>query len=136
MDRLPSRFLPKAQEPGIAALIAPCRGSGTARLSKGQVRPRSPLFRSRGFFTLFLSRLRKSHFEAEAVGPHGPYIAARSREWNELALTPRWKVLDSTHEEASEIVKELISDLIKDGWEPLEERGTNWENFRFRRQVK
>ena len=57
-------------------------------------------------------------FEAEAVGPHGPYIAARSREWNELALTPRWKVLDSTHEEASEIVKELISDLIKDGWEP------------------
>ena len=45
-------------------------------------------------------------------------------------------MLDSTHEEASEIVKELISDLIKDGWEPLEERGTNWENFRFRRQVK
>ena len=75
-------------------------------------------------------------FDAEAVGPHGPYIAARSREWNELALTPRWKVLDSTREEASEIVKELISDLIKDGWEPLEERGTNWENFRFRRQVK
>jgi len=76
------------------------------------------------------------HFEAEAVGPHGPYIAARSREWKELALTPRWKVLDSTHEEANAIVKELISDLIKDGWEPLEERGTNWENFRFRRQVK
>ena len=25
-------------------------------------------------------------FEAEAIGPHGPYIAARSREWNELAL--------------------------------------------------
>jgi hypothetical protein len=37
---------------------------------------------------------------------------------------------------SNEIVKELISDLIKDGWEPLEERGTNWENFRFRRQVK
>ena len=76
------------------------------------------------------------HFEAEALGPHGPYIAARSREWKELAHTPRWKVLDSTHEEANEIVKELISDLIKDGWEPMEERGTNWENFRFHRQVK
>ena len=43
IDRLPSRFLPKAQEPGIAALIAQCRASGTARLSKGQMRPRSLL---------------------------------------------------------------------------------------------
>ena len=76
------------------------------------------------------------HFSAEAVGPHGPHIAAQSREWKELAPTPRWKVLDSTHAEADAILKELISALVKDGWEPVEERGTNWENFRFRRQVE
>ena len=76
------------------------------------------------------------HFEAEAIGPHGPYVAARSRPWKEIAHTPRWKVLDNTNERAGGIVKELISDLIKDGWESTGERGSNWENYRFRRQVR
>jgi hypothetical protein len=76
------------------------------------------------------------HFEAEAIGPHGPYVAARSREWKEIAHTPRWRVLDSANERAAEIVKELISDLIKDGWESTGERGSNWENYRFRRLIR
>jgi len=76
------------------------------------------------------------HFEAEAIGPHGPYVAARSRPWKEIAHTPRWKVLDNTNQRAGGIVKELISDLIKDGWESTGERGSNWENYRFRRQVR
>jgi hypothetical protein len=75
------------------------------------------------------------HFEAEAIGPHGPYIAGRSRAWKEIAHAPRWRVLDSSNRQAATIVKELISDLIKDAWESTGERGSNWENYRFRRAV-
>ena len=75
------------------------------------------------------------HYEAEAVGPHGPYIAARSREWKEPAHSPRWQVLDNSNERAYAVVKELISQLIKDGWEATGEKGSNWENHRFRRAV-
>ena len=75
------------------------------------------------------------YFEAEAVSPRGPYIAMRSREWKEPPTAPRWQATDSSNERAFEIHKELISALIKDGWEPTGERGSNWENHRFRRAV-
>lgn len=56
-------------------------------------------------------------FEAEAVCPSGPYVAARSEEWKEPAHTPRWQVLDGSNERAYETIKALISALLKDGWE-------------------
>ena len=75
-------------------------------------------------------------YEAEAVGPRGPYMAARSREWKEPAHAQHWQVLDNSNERAYTVVKELISDLVQDGWEPTGEKGSNWENFRFRRRVR
>jgi hypothetical protein len=76
------------------------------------------------------------YFEAEAVGPRGPYIAMRSREWREPANEPRWQATDNSNETAFAIHKELISALIKDGWEVTGEKGSNWENHRFRRAVR
>ncbi len=81
--------------------------------------------------------LRDTYFyEAEAVGPHGPYIALRSREWKEPAGAPHWKATDNSNDRAFEIHKELIAALIKDGWEATGEKGSNWENHRFRRAVR
>jgi hypothetical protein len=49
ISRLPSCFLPKAQEPGIAALIAQCRASGTVRRFGTSDEAAVPFLRGRGF---------------------------------------------------------------------------------------
>ena len=69
----------------------------------------------------------KGQFVAKAVGPKGTRIVGTSREFMSKAYTYRTK-------EAEELVRELVAELLNDGWEPTEQNG--WFNYKFRRIVE
>lgn len=82
---------------------------------------------------------------AEAVGPHGTYIVARTPRFspydqhNALTLNLFWhryslNELDDIPYHRG-IFNALVDHLIRVGWEPLAESGVNWYSRRFRRRV-
>ena len=47
-----------------------------------------------------------------------------------------WEYHFDKSEEAKRVLDGFASELIKNGWEPLSERGENWWHLRFRRRTK
>src|SRR5947209_11886288 len=82
---------------------------------------------------------------AEAVGPHGTYIVARTPRFspydqhNALTLNLSWHryslyELDDIPYHR-DIFNALVDYLIRAGWEALPESGVNWYSRKFRRPI-
>ena len=66
-------------------------------------------------------------FLADAVSPaKGQYVALKSRE-----LKPK----ESDKDALNTLLNEFSVQLVKDGWEPISERGQEWWELRFRRKI-
>ena len=75
----------------------------------------------------FWARFR---FSAKAVGPQGTYMAARSPE---TFSSPDPYSSDRKHVAACDA---LVQKLVRDGWEPISEKGPRWYSYKFRRPVR
>jgi hypothetical protein len=77
--------------------------------------------------------LNKYHgyFTAKAIGLNGVYDAGKTPTF----ITPRGEP-DSHDYEAVQSVNNLIAQLARDGWEPVETKGSQWYNYKFRRRAK
>lgn len=71
-----------------------------------------------------------SRFIATATGPGGRYQAAASSGFKHRGLND-WE----GKEFGQEALDEIVSSLVRDGWEPLP-KGYGWYSQRFRRQVR
>jgi hypothetical protein len=71
-------------------------------------------------------------FWADAVGLKGNYSAA-SLTWNDRAIHTAYP--DSGCNKCQQAHRQLIQQLVEDGWQPSEERGRGWWQLRFRRQI-
>lgn len=78
-------------------------------------------------------------FAAEAEGPKGRYTAGHSSEIKTHEQIKRmyedhYILVDAEHTRLH--FDNLINRLIREGWEPLPQRGGEWFSHRFRRRVK
>jgi len=69
------------------------------------------------------------YFYAEAIGPTGVYEAARTSPLTEYSGP------SSDNERVVQAHRGLVTRLTLAGWEPTGDKGKNWWNYRFRRQV-
>lgn len=75
-------------------------------------------------------------FYAEALSPKkGKYIAMKSDGFKKFTFLLHFPYTEPARSEAEQYCDQLIDWLVKDGWEPLPERGENWWNLRFRRKL-
>jgi zinc-ribbon domain len=71
------------------------------------------------------------HFEANALGPNGSYIAGKSKSFKGHPHTP--------NQEKRQLFNFLVAELLQDGWEPVQSQASNparWWEREFRRQAK
>jgi hypothetical protein len=73
------------------------------------------------------------YFWAKAVGPNGQYAAGESPHAN-YWFGPGFP--ESSNSRHAQIHVQLIEKLVRDGWEPVADRGVEWFQLRFRRKVK
>jgi len=71
------------------------------------------------------------YFWAKAIGPNGVYESGRTQFFKIKGV---WSP-DSTYKEDVAVHNALISQLVKDGWEPTTERGSTWWSHKFRRKA-
>ena len=64
-------------------------------------------------------------FDANAIGPNGPYVAGQSKQFSDL--------MNENQQPA--ILNTLIRQLVADGWEAVETKGSEWYQHGFRRRV-
>jgi hypothetical protein len=84
----------------------------------------------------------KGYFSAKAIGPNGVYEAGKSpvfdvrasKPWFGLAAPTLFMIEDSRRNRG--IHEGLIAIMLKDGWEPVEGKGSGWWGRKFRRRVK
>jgi len=82
-------------------------------------------------------------FVAEAVGPDGPYIAARTPQFGAYEPNLKNTLFYPSHgvdqpDDTSfqrKFFNALVEHLVHVGWEPLAESGAYWYSRRFRRRV-
>jgi len=72
-------------------------------------------------------------FWADAVGPRGSYSAGSVKPFKQFA--PYTYPPDRNNDKAKAAHKQLVTMLLSDGWEPVDERGEGWWQLRFRRRV-
>ncbi|MHB8596161.1 MAG: hypothetical protein ACYDER_05045 [Ktedonobacteraceae bacterium] len=76
-------------------------------------------------------------FEAEALKPTGKYTAAYSetlREDNDYRNAYGNPVASNQYHQ--KYCDRLLQNLIVDGWELTGEKGPNWWNYKFRRELR
>lgn len=86
---------------------------------------------------LLISTTQCWRFEAEALKPNGKYIAAYSetlREDNDYRNAYGNPVASNQWHQKH--CNTLLQTLIADGWELTGEKGQNWWNYKFRRELK
>jgi tetratricopeptide (TPR) repeat protein len=71
----------------------------------------------------------KMRFVADAISPKGQYIADQS------VVIESASEGDTGDPRVKEACSVLVTRLVTDGWEPLPQRGKDWWNYKFRRQV-
>lgn len=76
----------------------------------------------------------RGYFKASAIGPSGSYLAGATLDG--LIIDGRARKALKSNDNVRQAFEELISELIKDGWEPVEGRGNDWFSQRFRRRIK
>ncbi|MCE7984609.1 MAG: zinc ribbon domain-containing protein [Caldilinea sp. CFX5] len=76
-------------------------------------------------------------FCAEAIGSGGPYIADETQEFkaefgrdfgDKSQIEPDVRFWGDIH-------KKFTAQLVKQGWEPLSDRGNQWWQIKFRRRI-
>ena len=73
-------------------------------------------------------------FFAEAIGPKGRYTAARARKSSQYAPY-RDMPPDRENQNVVASHRSLVDQLLREGWEVVESRGSNWWEYRFRRRI-
>ncbi|MCX6032986.1 MAG: zinc ribbon domain-containing protein [Chloroflexi bacterium] len=76
----------------------------------------------------------KGCFEAKAIGPSGTYSAGLSQVF-QTGLNASGPDIKASNKQVMELHRELIDRLVNEGWEPTGDRGAEWWNQRFRRQI-
>lgn len=81
-------------------------------------------------------------FVAEAIGPHGTYIAARTPQFGAYDPSKPWQGMGSYRVDypddkpfQRQFFNALVSFLVHTGWEPLAASGAYWFSRRFQRSV-
>jgi len=69
---------------------------------------------------------------ASAIGPNGTYTAAKTT-WKDGLF--HLYCPDGGCRRCLRARDRLVQELVDDGWQPVEERGKNWWQLRFRRKV-
>ena len=76
----------------------------------------------------------KGYFEAKAIGPNGTYSAGLSQAFR-AGFNASGPDIKASDKQVMELHRELIDRLVKEVWEPTSDRGAEWWNQRFRRQI-
>ncbi len=73
-------------------------------------------------------------FWARAIGPKGQYDAGQSETFTGY-YGGSYSYPDSERNDNQDALKGLIDELVKDGWAPTGDRGSDWWSYRFRRRI-
>jgi hypothetical protein len=76
-------------------------------------------------------------FYALALGPNGEYTAAQSVECKcKTTVGVRLNNVPIRNSDNMTAFNGLVTQLVNAGWEPVDSRGEEWYNYRFRRRIQ